>query len=169
MKNPALYRALPVDKRVALLVYAMQTRKPSRAAYAGRLVARGGGYRVATLLTWPVERLAREVVRRNAETAADELELLQLLYLEVDLALQVSFLDAAGVAHTDGVIPDELEPPYADAPAVAHAAEMLMATRGDEALHYLRTIAFYNGEGWPGLDAIIANYYRPAAEESGDL
>ncbi len=158
MKNPTPYRLLPASKRVSLLMHAMKTRKPSRAIYAQRLVERGGGYRVATLLTWTAERLAQEIVRRGAENVNDELELLQLLYLEVDPQLQVEFLNLAGVSHNDGVIPDELPAPYADAGAVRHAAEALVATRGDDAVHYIHTIARYNGEAWPGIEDVIANY-----------
>lgn len=156
VKTTTPYRLLPADRRVALLTHAMRAQKGTRAAYAQRLVARGGGYRAATLLTWPVDRLAREIVRLNAENAQDELELLQLLYVELEPHIQAEFLDAAGVSHTNGTIPDELEPPYADAAAVERAAAALLAARGDEGAHYLRTIARYNGAAWPGVEEVVA-------------
>ena len=122
VKPSSPYRLLPAERRLSLVTHALRQHRENREAYAQRLVARGGGFRAATLMTWAPERLAKEVVRLNAESAQDELELLQLLYVELEPHIQIAFLDAAGVAHTDGIIPEELEAPYADAPAVEHAA-----------------------------------------------
>ena len=137
-------------------MHTMRVHRDSRANYAQRLVARGGGFRAATLLSWPVERLAREIVRLNAENAQDELELLQLLYVELEPHIQITFLDAAGVAHTNGVIPEELPPPYADAEGVERGAAAVLAAHGDEGAHYLRTLAKYATAGWPGIEAVVA-------------
>lgn len=126
-----------------------------RARFVARLVARGGGFRAVTVSSWPVAQLAREVVRLNAQLAEDEGDLLQALYLEVEPGIQASFLDAAGVPHEGGVMPEALEPPYASAAAVAMAAAAVRATHGEAGLHYLQTIARYNGAAWPGLDALL--------------
>lgn len=156
VKPTTPYRQLPAERRLSLLTHALRQHRENREAYAQRLVARGGGFRAATLLTWPPERLAREVLRLNAESAQDELELLQLLYVELEPQIQIAFLEAAGVPHTDGVIPDELPAPYAEAPAVEHAAGVVLATHGAEGEHYLRTIARYNAEAWPGIEDVVA-------------
>lgn len=149
------YRSLPAERRVALLVSAMSASREVRALYAGRLVARGGGFRAATLLAWPVERLAKEVVRLNAQSASDELDLLQYLYVDLEPAIQITFLDAAGVKHDNGKIEESLEPPFAEAEAVARGADAVKAAHGEDGLRYLRTLVRYNLAAWPGLDAHV--------------
>lgn len=149
------YRSLPAERRVALLVSAMSASREVRALYAGRLVARGGGFRAATLLAWPVERLAKEVVRLNAQSANDELDLLQYLYVDLEPAIQITFLDATGVKHEDGKIDEGLEPPFADADAVSRGADAVKAAHGEDGLRYLRTLVRYNLAAWPGLDAHV--------------
>jgi hypothetical protein len=115
MPIPSPYRSLPPARRAALLAQALAAHRELRGVYAQRLAARGGGFRAATVQAWPAERLAREVVRLNAETPQDELDLLHFLFVELEPATQISFLDAAGVRHADGVMADDLEAPYADA------------------------------------------------------
>ncbi|MBL0172863.1 MAG: hypothetical protein IPP90_19590 [Gemmatimonadaceae bacterium] len=155
MSKSSLYRALPTARRIALVQHAVSNFKGTKAMYAQRLVAKGGGFRAATLVTWPAERLAKEVVRLNAETAQDELELLQLLYVDLEPGIQIAFLDAAGVTHEKGVIPETAEPPYADADAVARAAALVQEQFGDDGLHYLNVLVRYNLTAWPGLDALV--------------
>lgn len=153
----SLYRALPAARRVALVQHAVTNFKGTRALYAQRLVAKGGGFRAATLMTWPAERLAKEVVRLNAESAQDELDLLQLLYVDLEPAIQIAFLDAAGVAHEKGVIAEGLEVPYAPADAVVKAAATVLEQHGDDGRHYLEVLVRYNLAAWPGLDAQLQN------------
>lgn len=155
MPTTSPYRSLPADRRVALITQAMKLHRELRTLYAQRLVARGGGFRAVTVNSWPPAQLAREVVRLNPQSADDEVELLQALYLEVQPEIQASFLDAAGVAHAAGVIAESAEPPYASEAAVATGAAAVRAQHGDDGLHYLRTIARYNGAAWPGIDALV--------------
>ena len=156
MPTPSPYRSLPPERRVALVAHAISASREARELYVQRLVARGGGFRAVTVKSWPADRLAREVVRMRAETAQDELDLLQLLYVDLEPAIQITFLDAAGVRHEQGRIPDELEPPFADAEAVRRAAAVVRDQYGEEGVRYLRTLARYYREGWPGIDAVIA-------------
>ncbi len=155
MSKSSLYRALPQPRRVALVLHAISNHKGARAMYAQRLVAKGGGFRAATLMTWPADRLAKEVVRLNAETPQDELELLQLLYVDLEPAIQITFLDAAGVAHENGVMPEGLEPPYAASDAVARGVAAVQERHGEEGTHYLQVLARYALAAWPGLDALV--------------
>ncbi len=156
MALPSPYRTLPAARRVALVGHALSTGgRAARALYTQRVVARGGGFRAVTVQSWPVDRLAREVVRLNAETAQDELDLLHLLYVELEPATQITFLDAAGVPHANGVMAEHLTPPYADADAVRRGADAVRAAHGDEGVRYLRTLARYSRDGWPGVDAIV--------------
>ncbi|MGI8546632.1 MAG: hypothetical protein ACR2M1_04750 [Gemmatimonadaceae bacterium] len=151
------YRSLPPARRIALITHAISASREARALYVQRLVARGGGFRAATLNAWPAERLAREIVRMNAEKAQDELDLLQMLYVDVDPSIQTTFLDAAGVQHEQGKIADETEPPYADTESVRRAAAAVREQHGDDGMRYLRTLARYNVEGWPGIDAVVTD------------
>ena len=155
MSKASLYRSLPSTRRVALVLHAISNHKGARAMYAQRLVARGGGFRAATLMTWPPDRLAKEVVRLNAETPQDELELLQLLYVDLEPAIQITFLDAAGVAHENGVMPEGLEPPYAAPDAVAKGAAAVLERHGEDGAHYLQVLVRYALAAWPGLDTKV--------------
>src|ERR1035437_9175834 len=122
MPNPSPYRSLLADRRVSLVLHALNISREARALYTQRLIARGGGFRAVTLNSWPAEKLAREIVRMKAEQPQDELDLLHLLYVELEPAIQITFLDAAGVAHEKGVMSEELQPPFADEAAVGRAA-----------------------------------------------
>jgi hypothetical protein len=156
MVTPTPYRSLPPARRVALVTHAVKASRESRAAYVQRLVARGGGFRAVTLQSWPADRLAREIVRLGAESAQDELDLLQLLYVELEPGIQATFLDAAGVAHDGGRMPEELQPPFAEAPAVHRGAAAVREQHGDEGARYLRTLARYARDAWPGIDDVVA-------------
>lgn len=158
------YRTLPAARRLALVTHALASRREARAAYVQRLVARGGGFRAVTLQGWPAERLAREVVRLNAESAHDELDLLHLLYVELEPAIQSTFLDEAGVRHANGVMDEALEPPYAAADAVARGAAAVRAAHGADGVRYLRTLARYSPDAWPG---VAAEAEMPVPDQDG--
>jgi hypothetical protein len=155
MSSYSPYRALPQERRLALVTHALTSSREARAQYIQRMVSRGGGFRAVTLRTWPVDRLAREIVRTRAETADDERDLLQTLYVDLEPGIQVTFLDAAGVAHDGGTITDDAESPLADADAVRRAAESVRKKHGDDGVHYLRTLAAYSADSWPGIGGIV--------------
>ena len=162
-KATSLYRELPVAKRVELVTKLMSVRKESRAVFIQRMVARGGGFRAVTLQGWAPAKLAAEVVRLNAQTADDELDLLHALYVDVEPAIQTAFLKAAGVKADGAVIDESLEAPFADAAGVKRGADAILAAFGDDARHYLRTIAQYNAAAWPGVTDIVAALPEAAA------
>lgn len=152
-KSP--WRSLSAERRAGILARVMSERKEARALYIQRLVSRGGGFRAVTLVGWPLDKLAREVVRLNAQSGDDEAELLQALYVDLEPGVQVTFLEAAGVAHEGAVIDEKLEPPFADADAVARAAAVVREKHGEDGEHYLRTIAKYNPGAWPGVTELV--------------
>ncbi|MGH7653476.1 MAG: hypothetical protein ACREN6_02320 [Gemmatimonadaceae bacterium] len=156
MSNPSPYRTLPLERRVALVQSAMNRNREARALYTQRLISRGGGFRAVTLNSWPPEKLAREIVRMKAEQPQDELDLLHLLYVELEPAIQIDFLDTARVAHERGVMPEKLEPPFADEDAVRLAAAKVMEQHGADGARYLQTLARYSAPGWPGIVEIAA-------------
>jgi hypothetical protein len=129
--------------------------RDARASYIQAMVQKGGGFRPETLRKWPVEQLARAIVTRKLEGFGDELRLLQLLYVELEPELQVAFLDACGVKHEGGSITEEKDGALADEATVRKAADALLAAHGERGKHYLRTIAAYNGEAWPGLQEAL--------------
>jgi len=156
MSTPSPYRALSAERRLALVLYSIRTNREAREQYIQRLVKRGGGFRATTLKTWAPDRLAREVVRMRAEDSQDELDLLQLMYVDLEPAIQTTFLNAAGVQHENGRMAEELEPPYADAESVKRAAMAVQEHHGTRGLHYLETLVRYSLDGWPGIDGVVA-------------
>src|ERR1039458_8021473 len=151
MPTPSPYRSLPVERRQSLVLHAISISREARALYTQRLIARGGGFRAVTLNSWPADKLAREIVRMKAEQPQDELDLLHLLYVELEPAIQITFLDAAGVAHEKGVMPEDLQPPFAEETAVRLAAARVMEQHGADGARYLHTLARYSAAGWPGI------------------
>jgi phage tail protein X len=151
MSTLSPYRSLPAERRVSLLLHALTISREARTLYTQRLISRGGGFRAVTLNSWPAEKLAREIVRMKAEQPQDELDLLHLLYVELEPAIQSTFLDAAGVANEKGVMPEELQPPFADEAAVRRAAATVTEQHGADGARYLHTLARYSAAGWPGI------------------
>ena len=155
MPNVTPYRTLPVATRLALVTHEVSRNREARDGYISRIVNRGGGFRPEKLRKWPPDQLAREIVRHNLETPQDELSLLVALYVDVEPAIQIAFLDLAGVRREGASIPEDLAPPFADAGTIRAAAKTLTEQFGDDARRYLRTIALYNGEAWPGLSEYL--------------
>lgn len=151
MAAPSPYRTLSAEQRIRLISHDAASSRDARQGYVARILARGRGFRAETLRKWTPEQLAKEVVRFSLETPYDELNLLQLLYVELEPGLQSAFLDFVGLKHDNGRIPEDLEPPFADEAAVRGAAVKLVAQHGEDGHRYLRTIALYNGGAWPGL------------------
>ena len=150
MATQTPYRTLPAEKRVQLVTHVIKASKEGRAIMVQRMMSRGG-FRPATLQSWPAEKLASEIVRMKAESGNDELDLLHLLYVELEPAIQATFLDAAGVKHDNGKIPEDLQSPYADEAGVKRGVAAVRANHGEEGERYLRTLARYAAEAWPGI------------------
>lgn len=153
---PSPYRSLPADRRLALVTAAVSADASLRALLVSRVVAKGRGFRAVTVHKWPADQLAREVVRLNAESAQEELLLLQLLYVDLEPQYQVTFFDTMGVPHERGVLPESLEAPYATDAAVTRGVAAVHAAHGAAGVHYLHTVVRYNLAAWPGLDRALA-------------
>ncbi|MBA3854169.1 MAG: hypothetical protein C0503_07125 [Gemmatimonas sp.] len=157
-KRQSLFRELSAERRVALLTKLIAANRDTRAVFIQRMVARGGGFRAATLQAWAPAKLASEVVRLNAQTPDDELDLLHALYVSVEPQIQETFLKAAGVKAEGAVIDESLEAPFADATGVQRGAAAVLEQFGEEGKHYLRTIAHYNAAAWPGVETVVAAF-----------
>jgi len=149
------FKSLPLERRQWLVLEALAKHKGAKTLYAQRIAAKGGGFRAATLVTWPADKVGKEVLRLGALTPQDELELLQLLYVDLEPQYQITFLDAMGVGHENGVLPEGLEVPYAGVVAVKQGAEAVLTAHGDAGRHYLRTLVVYNLAAWPGLETVV--------------
>jgi hypothetical protein len=154
MANPSPYRSLPAEKRVALVSHVIKASKEGRMIMIQRMMSRGG-FRPVTLQQWPAEKLAAEIVRTKAESGSDELDLLHLLYVELEPAIQSDFLDAAGVKHENGKIPEDLSAPYADEAGVKRGVAAVRAKHGDDGERYLRALARYAVDAWPGITSAV--------------
>ena len=159
-KSVSPYRSLPPERRLALVTHFIKSSPQARELYVQRMASRPGGFRVVTLRSWSPDRLAAEVVRLNAQNATDELDLLHLLYVELEPSIQITFLNAAGVPHENGVMRDDLETPYADESAVTRAAAAVREQHADDGERYLRTLARYSAAAWPGIDRIAGDAIR---------
>ena len=155
------YRSLSPEKRLVVVTHAIKSSPQGRELYIQRIASRPGGFRAVTLRSWPPDRLATEVVRLNAQTPQDELDLLHLLYVELEPAIQITFLDAAGVPHENGQMQDGLDAPFADEAAVTRAASAVRAEHREDGERYLRTLARYSPLAWPGIDRIVADPSTP--------
>jgi hypothetical protein len=155
MATPSPYRSLSAERRIAVVTYAIKASKEGRAIFVQRLAGRGG-FRVTTLQQWPAEKLASEIVRTKAESSNDELDLLHLLYVTLEPAIQITFLDAAGVKHDKGSIAEDLTSPYADAAGVARGVAKVHAQHGEDGMRYLRTLVRYAKNDWPGIEGAVA-------------
>src|SRR3954471_12433670 len=131
MANISPYRSLPAEKRVQLVTHVIKASKEGRAIMVSRMMSRGG-FRPVYLQSWPADKLASEIVRMKAESGNDELDLLHLLYVELEPAIQTTFLDAAGVTHESGKIPEDLKSPYADEAGVTRAVAAVRAKHGED-------------------------------------
>ena len=161
MASPSPYRSLSAERRVALVTHAIKASRESRATFVQRLAARGG-FRPTTIQQWPAEKLAAEIVRTKAEASTDELDLLHLLYVELEPAIQITFLDAARVKHDGGNMAEDLTSPYADAAAVERAASTVREKHGDDGMRYLRTLARYSRNDWPGIEEQVKRLETPS-------
>jgi len=155
MAKPSPYRSLPPDRRLALVTHLIKSSREARELYIQRVSSRPGGFRAVTLRTWSPDRLAKEVVRTNSQTAQDELDLLHLLYVELEPAIQITFLDEAGVPHENGQMGEDLTIPYADEAAVRRAAAKVREQHGVDGERYLRTLARYSPAAWPGIETTV--------------
>ena len=152
MANTTPYRTLSLEKRTALVKHMITSSKEGRTLFLARLASKTG-FRPVTLQSWSADKLASEVIRTRAETGDDELNLLHLLYVDLEPAIQSTFLDAAGVRHENGAMPDDL------GAAVCKNEEGVKRRRGGGAdatrrgwlERYLQTLARYSADGWPGI------------------
>ena len=58
--------------------------------------------------------------------------------------------------HDNGKIPEELQAPYADEAGVKRAVAAVRAKHGEEGERYLKTLARYATDAWPGIATAIA-------------
>jgi hypothetical protein len=105
------------------------------------------------------ERVAPRLARLAAELPEGALfQFLFHLHMAERRALMISYLEAVGLPHRDGVLelPDDAEPPAAE--AAAAPARDLVAEHGRDALVYLATLAVADAEFWAGMLPVLEDY-----------
>lgn len=105
----------------------------------------------------PLEQRVRAVagLAHPPDALADAL--LLALHVEARRELLVAFLDAVGVPHEQGMIPDDVEMPEVGVEAVRAAAPALVAAHGAEAVRvYWNALWLQDPERWGALETVAA-------------
>jgi hypothetical protein len=104
----------------------------------------------------PVEKKARHLAGLAGVSELVAARLLVAYHLAQQRPMMVSFLDALGITHEDGLIADEdLEPPSSD--ALKAAAKTLGSSYPAEDVSlYLSTLVWQDPDTWGALSEAIA-------------
>ncbi len=167
-KPATLYHSLSWEQRRAAVEVLLRTTPEFRNSVIRRFVLGVGGFRPETLRSWPLERLAREVVRRDLEAPCDDRFLLRIHYTETEPTIQEAFLEAAGVAHLGATISADSQEPFTDAETVEAASLVLVNRFGSAGIHYLACLHEYAADLWPGI-AEAVEAARTALAASTDI
>lgn len=154
-----LWKALPLEERahaVALLLADAET-PWARSALVDWLASVNKGFRRQTIASWNRAKLAEEVAKRPLDDAGMLDALLKGLHFPERAHLQVTFFDAAGIAHDQGVVgEDAIRHPATTPERLAAAVDAVLAAHpGDQALFYLLCVAAMEPLAWPGLPQIL--------------
>lgn len=152
------------DKKAAASAFWNGADRDSRAALEMAL-AQDLKFRPQSVRQLSAERVAGRLVRL-AETLPETVlfQYLFHLHMEARRPLMVSYLDAVGLPHDDGVLdlPEDFEGP--DTAKVRKAAEELVQDGGRDALVYLTTLRVADAELWAGLDDLLKGYADDGSE-----
>jgi hypothetical protein len=146
------------DKKEAAKAFWNGADRESRAALEMAL-AQDLKFRAQSVRQLSADRVAGRLVRL-AETLPETVLFQYLFHLHMAdrRPLMVSYLDAVGLPHEDGVLdlPEDFEGP--DAAKVEAAAEQLVKDEGEAALVYLTTLRVADAELWAGLDPVLKGF-----------
>lgn len=143
----------PVQRLRAARAFWTSDQDPQDQAQAAALIAQQMKFRSKFVLGLDAERRAKYLAGIAAVPDTVAARVLIAYHLAEQRPMMGAFLDAAGIAHTDGVIEDEdVQPDAARIPAAAAAiAEKFPAE--DVAL-YLATLYWQDPEAWAALDGL---------------
>lgn len=157
----ALWRALSKEERAAALVAALNDKHLPwlREYLAQELVRRLRGFRLATVLRWSSEELARAAAKQPVERVGILRQALVALHLPARSFLQAAFFDQLGIPHDEGILTGELPEPVGPAEQVWEAAQRLVERYpGDRALTYLLAVRSLFPDSWSALDPWLREF-----------
>jgi len=151
------------DKKAAAIALWNDADRDSRMAIE---VALAGAmkFRPQSVRKLSADRVAPRLVQLAEELPESALfQYLFHLHMADRRDLMVTYLDAVGLPHNEGVLdlPDDAEAPAED--AAAGPARELIEAHGRDALVYLATLAVADADFWSGLLPVLDEY-----DETGD-
>jgi len=162
-----------VEARGPLAVWELMTEEEKKASAAAlwtnadresrmaveMLVAKEMKFRPQSVRKLSAERVAPRLAR-IAETLPETVFFQFLFHLHMDQRreIMVTYLDAVGLPHKDGVLdlPEDAEAPTAD--ATVSPAKDLIADKGREALVYLATLAVADEAFWSTMLPVLEEW-----------
>jgi hypothetical protein len=108
-------------------------------------------FRTKSVLAMPVEKKARQLISLPSLSELVAARLLVAYHLAHQRPMMVSFLDAVGIAHEDGLIADEdIKPPSPDTLKAA-AKKLSGAYPSDDVALYLAMLMWQDPDTWGEL------------------
>jgi len=115
------------------------------------------GFRPAVVLKWTAEECAKRLSLMNVRDAAMIERYVIAFHLTDRRAIQIRFLDAAGVKHKDGYLVDATTRPLVESRSVMHAVNTVLGEcKNREDILYVAALAAVAPEAWPD----IASHFR---------
>ena len=118
-------------------------------------LARRLNFRMRSLQTLPVERLARHLAQMTDVTDGIATRALIAYHFTSQRPLMGAFLDALGIAHDNGLITaEQVEPPSREqlATAVSTVKDSFEAT---DVVLYLKTLAALDNQTWANMEGVL--------------
>jgi hypothetical protein len=157
MRSYQIFASLPPDRSQALL-RAISEKVPVIFAQALGAACVALRARPVYLQRQPFEKRAEAIRRALARVAADPVaaEVLAAYFLECRKPLLVEWLDAVGLAHSEGVLEADAPAPPEDAKLRAAAQAFLAGEDDPDRRLLLCAFAAQEAIDWPALDALLA-------------
>ncbi len=147
-----LWKQLSADRRLqAAVAFWRDDDAANEQAEAIGMIAQRIKFRLKSVISMPVEKKAQYLVALPAVSEIMAARLLVTYHLAHKRPMMGSFLDALGIAHTEGIIADEeMKPRPPDALKKA-AAALAKSYPPDEVSLYLSTLMWQDPDTWGGL------------------
>jgi hypothetical protein len=123
---------------------------------ASAALARKLNFRMKSVRALPTETRARYLAQMSDVSDMVAMRALVAYHMANERPMMASFLDAAGIAHDNGVITAE-SVPTPEAASIAKAVEAIRASYPSEAVDlYLRTLVAVDEDTWSGISPLLA-------------
>jgi hypothetical protein len=147
---------MPIEKRVAAAdAFWRDDQGMEQQAEATVLLSRRLKFRTKSIQALPVERRAKHLASVIDLSDALAGRAIVAYHFAAQRPLMITFLDALGIAHDNGLITaDDVPPP--PQPQLIEAVEKLRAHYPADAVElYLRTLLALDGDTWTGIRALM--------------